>query len=64
MAETQTRLLQDVETFLARENLSATRFGVLVAGDTKLVSTLRKGRKIRPSTETRIREWMTSQGTV
>lgn len=52
-------LLQDVEKFLKAHNLSATRFGVLAAGDTKFVATLRKGRKLRAATEARVREWMT-----
>jgi hypothetical protein len=60
-AATQSTLLEDVEKFLKRENLSATRFGVLAAGDTKFVGTLRKGRKLRASTETRVREWMLAQ---
>jgi hypothetical protein len=54
-------LLKDVEKFLKQENLSATRFGVLAAGDTKFVGTLRKGRKVRSSTEQRVREWMSAQ---
>ncbi|MBO4228043.1 hypothetical protein [Bradyrhizobium neotropicale] len=54
-------LLQEVENFLQAHNLSATRFGVLAAGDTKFVGTLRKGRKLRSLTEQRIREWMRAQ---
>lgn len=57
----QDSLLDCVEKFLKRENLSATRFGVLAAGDTKFVGTLRKGRKVRATTEARVRDWMTSQ---
>lgn len=53
-------MLQDVEKFLRANNLSATRFGVLVAGDTKFVATLRNGRKLRAATEARVREWMKS----
>lgn len=52
----------DVETFLAKHQLSATRFGVLAAGDTKFVGSLRKGRKVRAATETKIRAWMQAQG--
>lgn len=54
-------LLAAVEEFLKREQLSATRFGVLAAGDTKFVSTLRNGRKLRATTETRVRNWMSEQ---
>jgi hypothetical protein len=53
---------KDVEAFLKRHSLSATRFGVLAAGDTKFVKTLRAGRKVRPQTEAAIRGWMKEQG--
>ena len=51
-------LIDEIEKFLRRNNLSATRFGVLAAGDTKLVKTLRKGRKPREATAQRVRAWM------
>lgn len=54
--------LQEVESFLREHNLSATRFGVLAAGDTKFVGTLRKGRKLRLSTSERVRQWMRANG--
>lgn len=54
-------LLEEVEKFLVAEGLSATRFGVLAAGDTKFVSTLRRGRKLRGPTAQRVRDWMQSQ---
>lgn len=53
-----TDLLADIEKFLERNNLSATRFGVLVVGDTKFVKTLRAGRTPRASTGERVRSWM------
>lgn len=53
-----TEFLEEVESFLKEHGLSATRFGVLAAGDTKFVGTLRKGRKLRLSTLERVREWM------
>lgn len=52
------KLLTTVETFLARHELSATRFGVLAAGDTKFVKTLRDGRQPRDTTEAAIRKFM------
>ncbi|TWA89550.1 hypothetical protein [Bradyrhizobium stylosanthis] len=61
-ARTKPTLLDDVEAFLKANGLSATRFGVLAAGDTKFVNTLRKGRKVRLATEERVRAWMESQG--
>lgn len=51
-------ILIEVETFLKRRRLSATRFGVLAAGDTKLVKTLRDGRRLRDKTATAIRAFM------
>lgn len=51
-------LIDEIEQFLARNNLSATRFGVLAAGDTKLVKTLRDGRMPREATAQRVRAWM------
>lgn len=49
---------QELETFLTRHSLSATRFGVLAAGDTKFVKTVREGRAVRPRTQEAIRLWM------
>jgi hypothetical protein len=54
----QSDLIDEIETFLAEHNLSATRFGVLAAGDTKFVKTLREGRACRVRTVERVREWM------
>lgn len=51
-------LLNSIEVFLARTGLSATRFGVMAAGDTKFVKTLRAGRQARPKTEKAVRDWM------
>lgn len=54
----QSTLIDEIETFLRTTGLSATRFGVLAAGDTKFVKTLRKGRKPRADTVQRVRDWM------
>jgi hypothetical protein len=65
----QTQLIDEIEKFLADHNLSATRFGVLTAGDTKFVKTLRGSptrapRQPREQTAKRVREWMAQyQGT-
>jgi hypothetical protein len=56
------KFLDEVESFLREHSLSATRFGVLAAGDTKFVNTLRKGRKVRLATEQRVRAWMQANG--
>lgn len=55
-------LIDEIEQFLETHRLSATRFGVLAAGDTKFVKTLRKGRSVREKTAKRVREWMRDQG--
>lgn len=55
-----TNFRRDIESFLKATGLSATRFGVLAAGDTKFVRSIRKGRQVRPITEKSIRDWMSS----
>ena len=52
------KLIEEIEVFLTEQGLSATRFGVLAAGDTKFVRTLRAGRLPRAETATRVRQWM------
>lgn len=54
----ESTLINEIETFLRCTGLSATRFGVLAAGDTKFVKTLRNGRKPRADTVLRVRDWM------
>lgn len=56
-------LIEQIEKFLEATGLSATRFGVLAAGDTKFVKTLRgapgkKPRQPRADTVRRVRDWM------
>ena len=53
--------LQEIEAFMRRHSLSATRFGVLAAGDTKFVRTLRKGRQPRQTTIDQVSAWMKEQ---
>lgn len=50
--------LQDVEAFLARTGLSATRFGALAVGDTKFIKTLRAGRQPREATKAAVRNFI------
>ena len=47
-----------VEAFLRRTGVSATRFGMDVAGDPRLVSDLRRGREPRPAMIRRIEHFM------
>lgn len=49
-----------VEAFMKKHSMSATRFGVYAAGDTKFVKTLRDGRNVRETTQKTIRDWMRS----
>jgi len=51
---------QDVESFMKKHSMSATRFGVFAAGDTKFVKTVRDGRNVRETTKAAIRKWMKS----
>lgn len=48
-------LLREIEGFLRRAGVSATRFGREATGDPRLVPDMRKGREPRPRTIARIR---------
>ena len=58
------QLLSDIEDFLARTGISADRFGLLAAKNSRLVERLRAGRKggkaarVWPETEIEIRAFM------
>jgi hypothetical protein len=47
-----------IERFLCENNLSATKFGRLAAGDPRLVLDIRMGREIRPEMEARLRQFI------
>lgn len=51
-------LLDDIEAFLSRENMSATAFGAKALNDPPFVAQLRKGRDVKESTAERVRSWM------
>jgi hypothetical protein len=51
-------LRRRIEQFLKRTRISATRLGLDVAGDPKLVFLIRKGRVPRPPMEARILAYM------
>lgn len=53
-------ILHDIDLFLRRTNLSETYFGRQAANDWKLIAQLRKGRRLWPQTEQRIRAFMDS----
>jgi hypothetical protein len=51
-------LRRRVEHFLRRTRISATRLGLDVTGDPKLVFEIRKGRVPRPRTEAKVMAYM------
>lgn len=51
-------LLADVEAFLATSGMTPTGFGKAVLGDPKFVPQLRKGRRLWPETEQKVRDFM------
>ena len=51
-------LLDQIEAFIVRAEMSPSRFGRLCAGDPRLVTDLRSGRKLRQRTEDRLREFI------
>jgi hypothetical protein len=53
-------LLSDIELFLATHSVSATKFGQDALGDRHFVKQLRKGRRVWPETETKVRQFMVS----
>ncbi|WP_426255775.1 hypothetical protein [Sphingomonas sp. DC2300-3] len=54
------QLLADVEAFLEQNpQVSATRFGDDALGDRHFVRQLRRGRRVWPETEQRVRDFMT-----
>jgi len=53
-----TMLIREVERFLRRHDMPATKFGRLAARDPRFVLDLRMGRIPRTATEARTRAWM------
>lgn len=54
----QLSLLTDIEAFLDAHGLSPTAFGVLALNDRHFVKQLRRGRRVWPETEARVRNFM------
>ena len=50
--------LAEVEAFLSRTGMSATRLGAIAVGDTRFVHHVRRGRSPRLATADRVREFM------
>lgn len=51
-------ILDDIEAFIARNELSPTAFGDLAMKDRHLVRQLKKGRRLWPETEAKVRDFM------
>lgn len=51
-------LLSDIEAFMATHNIAPTRFGGDALGDRHFVTQLRKGRRVWPETEAKVRLFM------
>lgn len=49
---------QEIDAFLLKYQISATKFGVIAAGDTKFVRSVRGGRRVGDALKSRIRRWM------
>lgn len=57
---TPKQLLSDIDRFLHRSGLAETTFGLRAVNDGKFVSGLRKGRRVWPETEARVRDFIAS----
>ncbi len=55
-------LLQSIKRHLARTEITATRFGQEAVNDGRLVHDMRRGRRLRPETEARVRAYMARTG--
>lgn len=61
MAATRKALLAEIEAFLARSGLTATKFGVAAVNDGHLVANLRKGNSVTLKTVDRVRAYMAQE---
>ena len=51
-------LLEQIEAYLVRSRVPPSRFGRLAAGDPRLVTDLKSGRRLRQQTEDRLRRYL------
>lgn len=56
------KLIADIETFIAANDMAETYFGAKSIKNSKLLARLRAGRRIWPETEKAIRDFMASGG--
>lgn len=59
---TATEFIKEIDAFLKRQKMAATRFGYLSMGDPGLVFGLRNGRDPRLSTIDKLRQFMVDAG--
>lgn len=52
------QLLDDIEAFLETHKMPPTTFGANALGDNHFVKQLRKGRRVWPETEAKVRRYM------
>lgn len=60
MAKTPKTLLQDIEAFLSEQEMGASYFGKVAVGNSELVPRLRRGGRVWPETEVKVRSFMFS----
>lgn len=54
-------LLSEIANFLARTGMSPTAFGRAALNDAMLIPNMKKGRRLWPETEARVRDFMERQ---
>ena len=59
---THSKLLREIEAFLASSGMGESYFGKKSVGNSEVVSRLRRGRRVWPETESRIRSFISENG--
>jgi len=54
-------LLDDIDAFLSETGMGASYFGKVAAGNSEIVHRLRKGKRVWPETETKVRAFIKAQ---
>jgi hypothetical protein len=57
----KTKLLSDIDAFLADHSMSDYKFGILAANNGRLLERLRNGGRVWPETEELIRDFIRSE---
>lgn len=64
MSQITSKLLSEIEAFLAASGMGESYFGKAAAGNSELVARLRDGRRVWPETEARVRKFIKARSTV